>query len=329
MALRFSSNGSQSRLVLGPQLLSLRNLFRRLALDLVHVHAPLDPVLGLAAVLGSPVARVGTFHASFRPNPLWNLLFGPLRPITGRAFARLDARIAVSEEARQSVAHYFPGAYTLVPNGVDVERFKPSIAALPGLDHDHQPTILFVGRDDPRKGLTILLAAFARVQRSVPGVRLLVVATPTTARVESLVKTLDPRTRESVLLNGYVPPEQLPRYYATCDVFCSPATGQESQGVVLLEAMASGRPVVAFDIPGYREVVASGEHGWLVPHGDSQALADALVEAVSDRARAHRMGEATRQTVVERYAWPRVAEQLENVFESALRTHSVPRQARV
>jgi phosphatidylinositol alpha-mannosyltransferase len=320
-ALHFSSNGSRSRMALGPQLLGLRGLFRRLALDLVHVHAPLDPLLGLAAVLASPVATVGTFHASFRPTPLWDLLYGRLRPVSGRAFARLDVRIAVSEEARLSIAHYFQSPCFVVPNGVDVTRFGPAVSALPGLGDRTRPTILFVGRLEPRKGLPLLLAALARVRRRLPAVRLVIVGTRPSAALRSHLDELDAETRAATHLAGYVAPNLLPRYYATCDVFCSPATGQESQGVVLLEAMASGRPVVAFDIPGYREVVTPGREGWLVPRIDAEALADALVDALVDPERARRTGEAGRRTAVEQYAWPALAERLEAVFESALRRH--------
>jgi phosphatidylinositol alpha-mannosyltransferase len=118
-----------------------------------------------------------------------------------------------------------------------------------------------------------------------------------------------------------VPPAALPRYYAACDVFCSPATGQESQGVVLLEAMASARPVVAFHIPGYREVVTSGRQGWLVPLFDTDALADALVDVLSHPSEARRMGAAGRQSAVSAYAWPLIAERLQDVFERARRWH--------
>jgi phosphatidyl-myo-inositol alpha-mannosyltransferase len=320
-ALHFTSNGSRSRMVIGPQLLGLRRLFRRLGLDVVHVHAPLDPLLGLMAVLASPVATVGTFHASFRPMPLWDLLYGALRPVTGRAVGRLDARIAVSEEARISIAHYFPVPFTRIPNGVDVERFGPSVPPLRDLCDSDRPTILFVGRLDRRKGLPVLLAAMSRVRRRLPAVRLVIAGTGETAALRMHLDALDPATRAAVHLAGYVQPDLLPCYFAACDVFCSPATQHESQGVVLLEAMASGRCVVAFDIPGYREVVTSGRQGWLVPRIDAESLADALVDALTDPVQTLRMGDAGRQTAVEHYAWSAVAERLEMVFESVRRSH--------
>jgi phosphatidylinositol alpha-mannosyltransferase len=285
----------------------------------VHVHSPLDPWLCLEAVLASPVATVGTFHASFRPGLLWDVLYRRLRVLTGPAFARLDARIAVSAEARSSIASYFPGWYELIPNGVDVTRFGPSVTAV--ADLGQRPTILFVGRPGPRKGLPILLAALARVRRRVPDVCLVVVGTGETPALRAHLHRLDVETRAAVHLAGYVSPAALPGYYAACDVFCSPATGQESQGVVLLEAMASARPVVAFHIPGYREVVTSGRQGWLVPLFDTDALADALVDVLSHPSEARRMGAAGRQSAVSAYAWPLIAERLQDVFERARRWH--------
>ncbi|HKX45228.1 MAG TPA: glycosyltransferase family 4 protein, partial [Planctomycetota bacterium] len=258
----FTSNGALSRLVLGPYLLRFRTLLRRHAFDVLHVHAPMDPLLPMGAVYAAECPVVGTFHASFEPGPLWDLLYRWLRPLSKPAWDRLAARIAVSPEARRSIGRYFDGAVEIVPNGVDTERFRPDVRPLPALAND-RPRILFVGRADPRKGLPILLEAFAEVRRRVPGCELVVVG----ARADEVAPILaaqPPEVREGLRFQGYVRPEDMPRYYTSCDVFCSPATGQESQGIVLLEAMAAGRPPVAFDIPGYRDVVTHGVDGWLV-----------------------------------------------------------------
>jgi phosphatidylinositol alpha-mannosyltransferase len=313
--LRFTSNGALSRATFGPELLRLGQLFGRLRPDVVHVHAPLDPLLGLAAALASPVPTAGTFHASFQPAPTWQLLYGALRPLTGAAFRRLRARIAVSPEARRSIARYFPGEYRVVPNGVDVERFGPAVEPLPVTGGG--PTILFVGRADPRKGLAVLLDAFSRVHARLPRARLRLVVPGGASAVSGLVGRLDAVVRGAVEVEGYVAPELLPRCYAGCDVFCSPATGGESQGIVLLEAMASARPVVASDIPGYRDVVADGREGILVGPGDAERLADALARLLDDPAARSRMGQAGRETALV-YAWPTVAARLEAIFCQAL-----------
>ena len=316
--LRFTSNGSLSRMVLGRGILRLRRLYRELNLDLVHVHAPLDPVLGMAGVAAAEVATVGTFHASFSPAPLWYLLYGALWPLSGAVFRRLDGCVAVSEDARRSIAHFFPGRYEVISNGVDTDRFHPEIDPVP-LDGRRRPTVLFVGRPDPRKGLSLLLAAFAEVRRRVPGARLVIVGDGGVEPIDRLQKRVEPGIREDVVFVGYVAPELVPHYYAGCDVFCSPATGGESQGIVLLEAMASARPVVAFDIPGYRDVVTHGEQGWLVaPIGPSR-LAEALSDLLVDSTARARMGERGRRTAL-RYAWPEVGRRLEDVFLDAARS---------
>jgi len=312
--IRFTSNGALSRMVLSGRMLRFRQWLRRQAFDVLHVHAPLDPVLGLLAVWASETATVGTFHASFQPSALWNTLYRTLRPLTEPVWRRLDARIAVSSEARRSIVHYFPGDYEIIPNGVDTERFRPGVAKLPELD-DGRPKILFVGRSDPRKGLPLLLGAFVEVRRRLPGVRLVVVGVRR-AEVESLMADLPDGVGHDVHFAGYAPPESMPAYYAGCDVFCSPATGQESQGIVLLEAMAAGRPPLAFEIPGYRDVVRHDRDGWLVPEIGVRPLADGLCELLGDRERLQRLGEAGRETALG-YSWPAVVERIEAVFERA------------
>jgi phosphatidylinositol alpha-mannosyltransferase len=323
--LRFSSNGALSRLSLGPELLRLGRLLARLRLDLVQVHAPLDPLLGMAAVAASPVATVGTFHASFRPAPLWSLLYRRLRPLSGAVFRRLDARVAVSEEACRSIGRYFPAAYDLVPNGVDTERFHPKVEPFEP-PAERPPTILFVGRGDRRKGLPVLLAAFAQVRRRVANARLVVVGSGVSSALSAASRSLSPTDRAAIRATGYVEPAALPRYYASCDLFCSPATGGESQGIVLLEAMAAGRAVVASDIDGYRDLVSHQRDGWLVPAGQPGALAEALSGLLLDRATRARLAMAGRETA-QSYAWPSVTSRLEAVFARALQIHRARREA--
>ncbi len=312
--LQFTSNGARSRMVLGRYLVTLRAIFRRLELDLVHIHAPMDPFLGWTALAASEVATVGTFHASFTPSLLWNTLYRALRPVSKPLFDRMHGRIAVSPEARRVIAHYFPAHYEIIPNGVDTSRFHPDCAS--SALRQAGPTILFVGRSDPRKGLALLVSGFAQVRRRVEGARLVIVGDLAQRESNRILAGVDAETASSILLAGYVPPEDLPGYFAACDVFCSPATGQESQGIVLLEAMATGRPCVVFDIPGYRDVVVSGRDGLLVEEVSADALALGLSELLSNAEQRGRMGERARVTALD-YAWPAVVERLEKQFFDA------------
>ncbi len=313
--IRFTSNGAASRMVLGRAVIGLRGELRRLGLDVVHIHAPMDPVLGWASLAASEVTTVGTFHASFSPSLLWNALFQWLRPISGRLFARLHGRIAVSREAERCISHYFPAAYELIPNGVDTERFRPDLPPIEVLDDD-RPTILFVGRADPRKGLPLLLEAFETLRGRIPGLRLVVVGARRD-ELEPALARLDPDLPRDILFAGYVSAADLPRYYAGCTLFCSSATGQESQGIVLLEAMAAGRPPVAFSIPGYRDVVSHACDGWLVDEVGATPLADSLTELLSNSALLTELGAAGRKTALG-YSWPTVAERLEGHFKTAM-----------
>lgn len=310
----FTSNGALSRLVLGTYLFHFRSLLRKHAFDVLHVHAPMDPLLPMGAVYAAECPVVGTFHANFAPGFLWNTLYRRLRPLTLPAWRRLHARIAVSNEAKRSIGHYFTGDFKIIPNGVDTVRFSPDVERMPGLE-DGGPTILFVGRADPRKGLPLLLEALPRVRARIPTARLIVVGAGA-EEVAGPLAALDPASRACVHFAGYVAPEDMGRYYASCDVFCSPATGQESQGIVLLEAMAAGRPPVAFAIPGYRDVVSHGVDGWLVDELAAAPLAEGLVHLLGHPALVAHLGEAGRKTAL-RYSWPSVVERIEGVYETA------------
>jgi phosphatidylinositol alpha-mannosyltransferase len=291
----------------------LAGLYRRLALDVVHVHAPLAPGLPIAAVLaarraGVPV--VGTFHAA-ADSDLPYLLFNPL---LRRVADRLDLRLAVSEPARALVARYFPGIYRILPNGVDVERFRPDLPPadlVPG----GGPVVLCVGRLDPRKGVAHLVDAMGDLTRRIPGVRLVVVGDgPLRPALERQAQRAAPGY---VRFAGAVPPSELPGWYAAADVVCCPATHNESFGIVILEAMACARPVVATDIPGYRVLMRDGENGRVVPPGHPEALSNALAGVLSARERAHRMGASGRQTALE-YEWRVIGERLERCYEEVI-----------
>ena len=310
----FTSNGALSRMVLDRRLLRFRRLLRSYSLDVVHVHAPMDPVLGMAALIASDCATVGTFHASFTPSLLWDTLYRTLRPVSKPIWQRMHGRIAVSEEACRSISHYFPGDYDIIPNGVDTERFHPEQAGTQPArgSGDGGPNILFVGRADPRKGLPLLLRAFVEVRRKIPGVRLAIVGVER-AEVAPLLAELGDEVDRDIRFVGYAPPEAMPGHYAGCDVFCSPATGQESQGIVLLEAMAAGRPPLAFAIPGYRDVVHHDRDGWLIQDIGVEPLVAGLCEVLGNSQRLARLAENGRRTALG-FSWPHVVERIEASF---------------
>lgn len=290
----------------------LDRLYRRHDFDVVHTHCPLAPSLPMIAVDAATCPQVGTFHTTGGRGFLQDFFKGRLE----RTVARLDARIAVSVTARESAEVYHPGHYHVIPNGVDIENFHPSNGAFENWRDPDHVNLLFVGRLDPRKGLQYLLAAMPEVVKRTNGrARLLVVGDSyLRPRFEA---SLAPSVRRSVTFLGHVPIADLPRWYATGDIFVSPASGNESFGIVLVEAMAAGRPVVCSDIPGYRCVVQPEKNGVVFEPGNVEALAEAIVKLVNDPERRAQLATRGRQRAQE-FAWPRVTDQIEAVYRQVV-----------
>jgi phosphatidylinositol alpha-mannosyltransferase len=291
----------------------LTSILRRRDFDLLHTHCPTAPTLPLMAVQSATCAQVATFHTASGRSFLQDTFHAYLERT---AIARLDARIAVSEVARESAALYFPGEYAVIPNGVDVERFHPRVEPFPKWRDPERVNLLFVGRLDPRKGLQHLLAAMPEVIRLTDGrARLLVIGDGyLRAGYEAAVPS---SARSRVRFLGHVARSDLPRWYATGDVFVSPASCHESFGIVLIEAMAAGRAVVASDIPGYRSVLTPGANAVVFPPADVEALARSIAALVNDRDRRRALAERGRARALD-FAWPRLTDRLESVYRGVL-----------
>ena len=289
----------------------LKELFRRHDFDLIHTHCPAAPSLPLLAVAAAECPQVGTFHMTGR-NRLQEVFRGPLE----RRMARLDERIAVSATAQECAEHYFGGTYRVIPNGVDVDRFHPDNEPFEQWQSPDKINIVFVGRLDPRKGVDLLIAAIPQViERTRGRARFLIVGDSYLRRkLEAAVRA---DMREHVTFVGAVPAQDLPRWYATADIFVSPATGNESFGIVLLEAMASGRPVVCSDIPGYRSAVIPEYNGVFHEPGNVEALANALCGLVENDERRTTLSINGRKRALE-FAWPRVTDAIETVYRSMI-----------
>ena len=318
-------NGSRGTVTLGMGLGKwLRDIMRSEQFDLINCQCPLTPTLPLIAVKHASCPVIGTFHSSARSNLGYAVFRRMLRPY----HSRLAGKVAVSEPARDFVRGYFGGEYRIIPNGVDTDRFSPDVSPLERFD-DGAFNVLYVGRLDPRKGLFVLLRSFGRLWKSEgERARLIIVGDgPLRGR---LVKSTPRELRGAVRFEGVVPFDLLPRYYASSRVLCSPATRGESFGIVLLEAMASGVPVVASDIPGYRTAVRSGLHGLLVEPGSDRSLATALSLLARDESLRKEMATAGRQNA-RSYSWDTVAGRLEEYISEVLdgksRRRAAPREA--
>jgi len=309
------ASGSICRVTISPWLSSqIKAVFDAEKFDIVHLHEPLMPMLCTTVLRLSNTATVGTFHATGgRPGydfgkPLTTILLK-------KWYRRLHGKIAVSPPARDFVHRYFPGYYNIIPNGVDTDHFSPGVSPLEEYC-DGKMNILFVGRLETRKGFNYLLDAYQAVKREVPNCRLIVVGPGTRLRhrYENRARR---RKIEDVIFVGPVSYKELPRYYKTADIYCSPATGAESFGVVLLEAMATGKPIVASNISGYASVLTHGAEGLLVPPRDRQALAQALITLIGNEPLRQQMGERGLVTAAD-YSWERVSRQVYNYYVRVL-----------
>ncbi|MGH8972900.1 MAG: glycosyltransferase family 4 protein [Acidimicrobiia bacterium] len=263
----FAANGSVAPIAPDPAAMRRTvEVIRAERPDVIHLHEPLVPGPSQATLLWGGTPSVGTFHASGRvPAYVW------LRPFM-RAFAnRLALRTAVSPEARELAERWLGGACRVLPNGVEVDRFAKADPW-----PTERPAVLFVGRHEPRKGLAVLLEAFGRL----PGDAVLWVAGegPETARLRQEAPGSPARVEWLGPLSG----DELARRLRGAAVLCAPSLHGESFGVVLLEAMAAGTPVVASDIAGYADVARHGREALLVPPGDAGELGRALQRVLSD-----------------------------------------------
>ena len=304
------SGGSIARISLSAWLApKIRSHLNNGKFDIVHLHEPLAPLVPLGVLYLSNAVNVGTFHAYHGSQRWYRVLYPILKP----AFGRLHGRIAVSEAARQMNNRVFPAHYDIIPNGIDLPHFAN---ASPMEEFsDGKANIVFVGRKDKRKGLQYLVEAYSHLKWSFPDIRLIVVGP---GRVPlRLQRFISKNKVKDIVFTGSVPYADLPRYYHSADIFCAPNTGKESFGIVLLEAMAAAKPLVATNIDGFRCVVSHGEQGLLVPPRDSRALADALTILLRNPSLRKRMGDRGRRDV-EQYDWKQVANRVVDYYNALL-----------
>ncbi|MFH0942515.1 MAG: glycosyltransferase family 4 protein [Chloroflexota bacterium] len=309
------ASGSICRVTISPWLSpKINETLNRENFDIVHLHEPLMPMLCTTVLRLSDTVNIGTFHA-LAGSPGYG--FG--RPLSTfffrRWFRRLHGRIAVSRPAQQFANKYLPGDYTVIPNGVDLTHFSRDVAPI-GQFGDGKINILFVGRLEKRKGLNYLLEAYRQVKREVPECRLIVVGPGTRLR-HKYEKTVAREDIKDVVFIGQVSHDELPRYYQTADVFCAPATNRESFGIILLEAMALGKPIVASNIEGYASVLTNGKEGLLAPPRDAKGLAESLMTLLTDPAMRREMGEKGRVTAA-KYSWQHVAQRVFDYYQKVL-----------
>ena len=310
-ALNIPMNRSFSVITLGFSIpWQMRRLLDRERFDIIHIHGPVAPVLPYFALKYSQSKNFATFHSAYRES----LGYMMWEPVLEQYFRRIHGLIAVSEVARDSMSRYFPGDYRIIPNGVDPQRFSPDVTPVKELT-DYPQTVLFVGRFEPRKGLRYLLRAFPRVIKEFPEAKLVIVGK---GFLEAYYRRyIQEHVKDNVVFKGYVNPEELPRYYVSCDIYCTPATGAESFGIVLLEAMASGRPIVASDIPGYRRVLDDNEQGLFFRACDPDDCAEKIITLLKDKEARARMGKNGRTKAL-LYDWHIITENVARFYDEVM-----------
>ncbi|MEO0108873.1 MAG: glycosyltransferase family 4 protein [candidate division WOR-3 bacterium] len=288
--------------------------------DIVHLHGIFPPDISFWALSHSRAVNLVTFHTvGFGTSKVAASL---CRALFSRQNNKLAGKIAVTRDALDFIQPYFPGRFRIIREGVDTNRFRPDVQSIPDLGPDGR-TILFVGRLDRRKGLEVLIRALPFVRQHLASARLVVVGKgPLDNDCRRLVRELG--LDDAVVFVGYVPGEQLPRYYTSADVYCAPTLGGEAFGIVLLEAMASGIPVVATHITGYREVVTDGETGMLVRPNDPADLAACLIRVLSNPDLRIRLVRRARDWA-EYHDWNRVAADIEAYYLELLEAQSTRR----
>jgi phosphatidyl-myo-inositol alpha-mannosyltransferase len=304
-------NGSVGTITFSPRFISqVRDVLERERFDLLHFHEPFVPFLSPIVLRWSTSVNIATFHAYGGFSPSYE--FGK-RVMRGYA-ERLHGRIAVSGAAKHFIDRYFPGEYKVIPNGVDVTRFQRAVPLARW--QDGTSNILFVGRFEPRKGLIELLKAYRILKKAGCDCRLLVVGTGPLAReARGYIAT---RRLKDVELLGRVSDEEKAQLFRTADVYVSPATGGESFGIVLLEAMASGTPIVASDIHGYKGVVRRDREALLVPPREPKAIAGGIARLLRDDELRASMAQAGRERA-EEFSWPRVTAKVDDFYGVVIR----------
>ena len=297
------ANGALPNIILSPRsFLRVKQALERERFDVVHLHEPMTPIPCVATLALAEAPCVATHHAA--GDLAW---LKPAKPIWGFLLDRLVKRIAVSTQARDSAARYFPGEYEIIPNGVLIpEQADP---------RDRENSVVFIGRHDPRKGMEVVLRAWPQV-RARTGARLRVVgADPLRVRLTMAQHRL---SGDGIDILGPLDDDALTQELVTAKALAAPSLGGESFGMVLTRAFACATPAVASDIDGYREVMTA-DTAIAVPPGDTDALARGLSELLEDEPRRAQMGREARRLAGENYGWDEIAARLLDIYEAAVR----------
>jgi phosphatidyl-myo-inositol alpha-mannosyltransferase len=303
-------NGSVARVSFGPvSAARTRRWLDEGVFDVVHIHEPVSPSLSLLALWAAEGPIVATFHTSNLRSRAMQTAYPLLRP----SLEKISARIAVSEDARRTVTNHIGGDAVVIPNGVYVHRFASAATHPDWTGTATTPTVAFVGRiDEPRKGLSVLIEALPLAVQEIPGLRVFVAGA---GDVEEARAELPSELSDACHFLGEVSDADKAALLRSVDLYVAPHTGGESFGVVLVEAMSAGAPVLASDLPAFRRLLEDGACGELVPSSDPEALAKGMARLLADPGRRSELAARGRRAAT-RYDWSVVSRQIVDVYET-------------
>ncbi len=307
-------NGSVARVLFGPIAASrVRQWIVQGDFDLLHMHEPGIPSISLLACWAAEGAMVGTFHAS---TPKMRAI-ASVGPLIEPMIEKLSARIAVSEMAQATVSNLYGTEAVVIPNGIDTTRFRQSHVES-SLRWQSGLRIGFLGRfEEARKGLPLLLEALPKILKSLPGVELIVAGPGDPSKV---LAKMEPSIARQVKFLGRLSEEEKVQFLSSLNLYIAPNTGGESFGIILAEAMASGTPVLASDIPAFVDLLSVGDSGVSFASEDSGDLARKVVALLRDRPRLQQLAENGSKAAI-RFDWGSVATQIMSVYEVAMTGH--------
>jgi phosphatidylinositol alpha-mannosyltransferase len=303
-------NGSVARLNIGPTAAArVSKWVENGEFDLIHLHEPITPSVAILALWAAEGPIVATFHSSTLRSRAYQAAYPIVRP----SLEKITARIAVSEDARRTVTTHLGGDAVVIPNGVFVHRFDQAAPRAEWVGTSSRPTIAFLGRmEEPRKGMPVLAAALPAVLREVPGLRVLVAGPGDPKEVTS---GLAPEVVAALEFLGPVSDEDKARLLKSVDLYVAPNTGGESFGIILIEAMSAGAPVLASDLPAFVRVLDGGAAGATFVNEDAQDLSRRLVELLGDPGRRSELAARGRRRA-DVFDWSVVAADVMAVYET-------------